>query len=110
MVLRPAMLHSLRQAATAEILKAGRRPTLDVWNRVYPDAQAAFAALSALLGEDEFFFGGQPGLFDAEVFAYTYLLLDLEFAEDCPLVKAMKEHENLVAHAKRLHARCWGEK
>lgn len=78
------------------------------------DATDALRSLSALLSDDEWFFGRPgPGLFDAEVFAYTYLILDSEFgwADDDfnPLAKCLAKFDNLVEHRKRLHERCWPE-
>jgi metaxin len=69
-----AISHQLRKAAGSELLK----PTPVVKARqILDEAVDAFAALSTLLGEDEWFFGhSQPALFDASVFAYTHLLLD----------------------------------
>lgn len=65
-----------------------------------------------LLGDDEWFFGAEtPALFDAEVFAYTYLMLDdgLAWPENT-LVECLSQFGNLVQHRTRLYERCWGKK
>ena len=69
---RFALSRSLQAAALAELLGASSTISAEA---LYADAEAALAALSALLGDDKWFFGAEePGLFDASVFAYTYLL------------------------------------
>lgn len=71
---------------------------------MYNDAQNAFAALSTLLDEDDFFFGaGEPSLFDASVFSYTHLLLDegMGWKED-RMIRGLKIHHNLVQHRERI--------
>ncbi|KAJ4146070.1 hypothetical protein LMH87_004900 [Akanthomyces muscarius] len=77
-LLRPAQRHNLRTAAATEILKTTRRTTggMNV-EKIYHEAEEAFAALAALLGEAEWFLDGEtPGVLDAELFAYTQLLAD----------------------------------
>lgn len=66
------------------------------------------AALSALLGDEEWFFGAdRPGLFDASVFAYTYLLFGgLEWPEKS-LQERLRRWRNLVEHKERIAARCY---
>lgn len=88
-----------------------RRPLL-LPNEIYSDAESAFAALSTLLGEDEWFFGGkEPRLFDAEVFAYTYLILDGRLIrwKDDSLKRCVSDFANLVRHQRRLYEQLWDE-
>lgn len=71
---------------------------------MYNDAQNAFAALSTLLGESEYFFGaGKPSLFDASVFSYTHLLLDegMGWKED-RMTRGLEKYHNLVQHRERI--------
>ncbi|KAH8169170.1 outer mitochondrial membrane transport complex protein [Sarocladium implicatum] len=108
------LLHTLRSAATTEILQTTRRPSLDI-QLLHDDALVALASLDAILaagGDGPWFFGAEePSLFDAEVFAYTWPLLD----EDGAMAKlqsglrdGLKGMENLVRHRARLYERCWG--
>ncbi|KAG5953835.1 hypothetical protein E4U53_001908 [Claviceps sorghi] len=112
--LRHPLLHTLRSAATAEILKTTRRAVVQP-RQIYEDARGAFAALSALLGQETWFSGeSDPGLFDAEVFAYTFLIgrggdaMVLHW-EDGVLARCLGECANLVDHRRRLYERCWGD-
>ncbi|QUC23265.1 uncharacterized protein UV8b_07506 [Ustilaginoidea virens] len=108
---RGLLLRSLRSAAADEVRRTTRRPLLQP-EPLYADAERAFAALSAVLGRDEWFFGArQPGLFDADVFAYTYLILDgsLGWRGDA-LRECVSKCGNLVRHRDRLFQRCWGWK
>lgn len=96
--------------------------------QLFDDAEAAFAALSQLLNhqsrssgnstsdeEHHSWFGGAagPGVLDAEVFAYTHLLLPgqggLAWCEDSgdELATRLQKFDNLVRHAERLYARYW---
>jgi metaxin len=53
-----------------------------------------------------------PSLFDAEVFAYTWLLVDEEGpmrALKSGLSEDLKRMEYLVAHRARMYERCWGQ-
>ncbi|OAA42538.1 mitochondrial outer membrane protein [Cordyceps fumosorosea ARSEF 2679] len=61
-LLRPTQRHTLRTAAMTEILKSTRRTTggFDA-DQLFHAAQEAFAALSALLGEAEWFLGTGVG-------------------------------------------------
>ncbi|PHH87302.1 hypothetical protein CDD83_9044 [Cordyceps sp. RAO-2017] len=109
LLLRAANQRALRAAATAEILKTTRRPLLDP-PALAAEAEAAFRALSALLADDDWFFGARaPGLFDAAVFAYTHPILDdgLAWADD-GLGARLARFANLVAHRTALYERCWG--
>lgn len=77
---------------------------------LYSEADKAFEALSSLLGEDTWFFGGdKPALFDASVFAYTQLLLDDSLGwEEKKLSRALRRRDNLVQHRERLLAKYYG--
>ncbi|KAJ6780278.1 hypothetical protein PWT90_08466 [Aphanocladium album] len=111
-LLRPAQRHALRAAATTEILKVTRRTNGGIdKEEVYQVAQEAFGALDALLGEDEWFLGAEtPGVLDAEVFAYTHLLVGGRLAwADAELSESLREFSGLVRHAERLYQRCWGD-
>ena len=99
--MRATIAHQLRSAAAEELSK--HAATIDV-EAMYNDAQNAFAALSTLLDEDDFFFGaGEPSLFDASVFSYTHLLLDegMGWKED-RMIRGLKIHHNLVQHRERI--------
>ena len=70
------------------------------------EADRAFAALSTLLGDDNWFFGmEEPGLFDASVFAYTYLLLDGMVWEESILEEKLRKYGNLIEHKDRISRR-----
>ncbi|UKZ75232.1 hypothetical protein TrVFT333_002907 [Trichoderma virens FT-333] len=110
-ILHLPSLHTLRNAATDEILKTTRRALIDP-PQLLADATDALRSLSALLAGDDWFFGQPgPGLFDAEVFAYTYLILDEAFgwADDYSLAQCLAKFDNLVEHRRRLYERCWPE-
>jgi len=81
-------------------------------NILYNGAADAFSALSTLLGEDNWFFGGEePGILDVSLFAYTHLLLDEELGHgwaDTRVRWVLVDHKNLVKHRKRLYKRCFG--
>ncbi|CAH0016084.1 unnamed protein product [Clonostachys rhizophaga] len=101
--------HTLIAAATTEILKTTRTPYVRT-AQLYTDSATAFAALDTLLGNDAWFFGaGSPGLFDAEVFSYTWLILDetLAWDRDGELQKSLAGFKKLVAHRQRLYEWCW---
>lgn len=95
------MEYQLQQAARVELLKTSRY--IDAAD-LEGDAANAFEALSALLGEDEHFFGRpNPGLFDASVFAYTHLILNEELGwKQNRLAQLLRKHNNLVQHRERL--------
>ncbi|KAG5982736.1 hypothetical protein E4U55_001454 [Claviceps digitariae] len=117
-LLQYPLLQTLRSAAAAEILKTTRRAVIQP-QQLYEDAREAFEALSAFLGDKPWFSGrAEPGIFDAEVFAYTFLIAggerDGEGAsvvmgwEDGALERCMAGCANLVDHRARLYRRCWG--
>lgn len=102
------LLHTLHSAATNEILKTKRRPLL-LPEQLYSDARIAFQTLDTVLGFDEWFFGAtEPALFDAEVFAYTHLILDASFGwQDDALGACLEGCDRLVEHRRRLYEWCW---
>ena len=108
-LLRAPLHQTLHAAATAEILKTTRRATISP-SQLFTDATTALKALSALLRDDKWFFGAEtPGLFDADVFAYTYLMNEDALAwEDNSLNECLEDLENLRRHRQRLYKRCWG--
>ncbi len=73
---------------------------------LYSQAEEAFIALDALLGDDEWFFAAEkPGLFDASVFAYTHLLLDDDLGKgwlDTHLRDTLTSRQRLVAHRNKI--------
>ncbi|KAL6892539.1 hypothetical protein HDV57DRAFT_482290 [Trichoderma longibrachiatum] len=115
-ILHLPALRALRDAATSEILKTTRATSISP-PQLLADAADAVLALANLLAADEWFFGRpEPGLFDAEVFAYTWPLLDEGFGwaassgggeDDFPLAERVAGMENLVSHRRRLYERCW---
>ncbi|KAM0239697.1 hypothetical protein ACHAPO_002668 [Fusarium lateritium] len=108
-LLRAPLHQTLHAAATAEILKTTRRATISP-SQLFTDATNALKALSALLGDDKWFFGAEwPGLFDADVFAYTFLIDGDALAwEDDSLSECLEGLQNLRRHRQRLYKRCWG--
>ncbi|KAL8709567.1 MAG: hypothetical protein Q9220_005659 [cf. Caloplaca sp. 1 TL-2023] len=73
---RFALARILQAAALGEIVKASVSPVVDL-DALYRESDNAFSALSDLLGNNDWFFGEEtPGLLDAAVFGYTYLLCD----------------------------------
>ena len=98
---RLALSHQLRAAAETELLKSSLAIEVET---IYRDCHKAFEALSELLGGDDFFFSGEmPGLFDASVFAYTHILLDENLDwKDKRLTENLKQYGNLVEHQRRI--------
>ena len=94
---RAVIAYHLRAAAQAELLKTSA--TIDIRD-LHREAENAFKALSTLLGEQTWFFGGErPSLFDASVFAYTHPLLDPDFGwKEERLSNSVKNKSNLVRH------------
>ncbi|MCJ1432771.1 hypothetical protein MMC27_002128 [Xylographa pallens] len=100
---RFALSRTLQAAALAELLTTSSTVSSDT---LLAEADGAFAALSTLLGDDDWFFRAEePGLFDASVFAYTYLLLDGMKWEEDTLEKKLRAYENLVEHKDRIALR-----
>ena len=100
-LVQQATARQLRSAAQDELLKTS---ALIDPGELYRRAEEAFNALATLLGDGEYFFGaGQPGLFDASLFAYTHLLLDQGLGwQATNLMDALAKHDNLVEHRNRL--------
>ncbi|OAR00164.1 hypothetical protein LLEC1_01991 [Akanthomyces lecanii] len=111
-LLQPAQRHNLRAAATTEILNTTRHTIggIDA-EKIYHEAEEAFAALAALLSDAEWFLEGEtPGVLDAELFAYAQMLVGGQLAwGDKELVKRLERFDNLVRHTQRLYQRCWGD-
>ncbi|KAI6784404.1 uncharacterized protein J7T54_006449 [Emericellopsis cladophorae] len=97
---------TLTQAASAEILKTTRTALINPLH-LLSSYREALDALSTLLGEHDWFFGDAVGLFDAEVFAYTWLVGSLAW-DDGAMEEVLQEFGNLVRHRERLYQRCWG--
>ncbi len=95
------LYYQLKQAAREELLKTASYIRED---EVYLEAENAFAAISVLLGDDVYFFGkDRPTLFDANVFAYTHLLLDESLNwQNTRLADSLKKKANLVQHRQRI--------
>lgn len=109
-LLRHPLRTALHAAATEQILTTTHRAHIDP-TLLLADLTAALQSLCTLLGDDDWFFGADaPGVFDAEVFAYTWLILDerLEW-RDRRLAECLAGFGNLVEHRRRLYERCWGE-
>ena len=113
-IVQTVLSSQLQSAAFEEILKLSPSLTQTTMtsaevNTLYTEARLAFSALSTLLDENEWFFGrDRPGLFDASVFAYTYLTLDLEELmgwKDRRLTETLEGFDNLRAHCKRISER-----
>ncbi|CAD6447373.1 6ff8c967-3e58-425d-9619-6570839eab8d [Sclerotinia trifoliorum] len=106
--------YQLRAAAESELRKSAEIIDADL---IYKEADRAWEALSLLLGGDEWFEGDRPGVFDAAVFAYTWLLGGggLGWWEgdggkgDRRLPDGVERWGNLVRHRERVFRRCWGE-
>lgn len=100
-VVRAALAAQLQRAARNELLKLSHY--IDA-SDLLAEAGNAFEALSTLLSDNEYFFGrSKPGLFDAEVFAYTYLIMDESMGwKHNAMAQLLKNHENLVQHRERL--------
>ena len=98
---RTTLAYQLQQAAREELVKYSIYIDED---DLYAEAKNAFHALSALLGQDENYFGqAQPGLFDASVFAYTHLLLDNNLGwRNKRMSDALRKNQNLVQHRNRI--------
>ncbi|MCJ1398119.1 hypothetical protein MMC11_001316 [Xylographa trunciseda] len=103
---RFVLSRSLQVAALAELLTTSSTISPDA---LIAEADEAFQALSILLRDDDWFFAAEePGLFDASVFAYTYLLLDGMKWEEGILKEKLQEYGNLVEHKDRIARRFYG--
>ena len=103
-----ALSHTLRKAAYVEIVK----PSPTGSNYIDPDelfvnARKAFEALETLLGDDTWFWGAkEAGEMDAEVWAYTYVILGGHDEAplgwgDWRLGEELRKSSGLVRHAER---------
>jgi metaxin len=106
---RATLLYHLKRAAEQQIIRSTARQAVDP-TVLYREAREAFSALETLLGDDAWFFGSEvPGLFDANVFSYTYLILDDGLPwENRRLGDILSEFPHLVDHRNRIFQRCWG--
>ncbi|UNI20761.1 hypothetical protein JDV02_006820 [Purpureocillium takamizusanense] len=107
-ILRASTLHTLRGAAISEILKTTRRPLIDE-DQLFADARTAFQTLDRLLGQDKFFFGSEtPGMFDAEVYAYTQPIINYSLVwGDNDRLLCYVGIGPLFAHRQRMQDWCW---
>ena len=107
-LVRSRIAYQLRHAAEQELLK--QAPVIDI-EGLYRGSAAAFAALSTLLGDEEYFFhASQPTLFDASVFAYTHLLLDSELGwRNRRMAEGLEQCPNLVQHRERILQNYFGD-
>jgi glutathione S-transferase len=64
------------------------------------------AALSALLGDQDWFFGAEPTLADATVFSLLANIRHVEFAS--PMQAMIEGHANLASHTDRFRDRFYG--
>ncbi|KAL9946015.1 hypothetical protein D7B24_007558 [Verticillium nonalfalfae] len=114
-IVRATLQHQVRSAAEAEILASTKAAYIDA-DALYQDAVAGFAALETLLsgtaGGEGFFSGGdEAGLFDAEVFAYTGVILDERLGwVDRRLAEALRASPGLVRHRERMMVTYFPEK
>jgi len=102
---RLTIARELRQAAENELLKFSALVDAE---QLHKQAEEAFAALEMVLGDEPWFFGAAgPGLFDANVFAYTHLLMDDNLGRgwvDTRLRDALLCRKNLMSHRNRILA------
>lgn len=98
----------MQSAATQELLQARPGGVISA-DDIYADAESAVSALSTVLGDDEWFFGGkEAGLFDATLFGYLHLILTLKWDEkEAGLARAVKKHQNLVDHEERVRVKVY---
>lgn len=109
-IVRSTLLHQVRGAAEAEILSTTRRSFVDT-DVLYTDARTAFSALETALLEiagtenaHSFFSGSdEAATLDAEVFAYTNIILDDTLGwVDTTLGDALLSHPALARHRERM--------
>ncbi|KAF9700521.1 hypothetical protein EKO04_001991 [Ascochyta lentis] len=100
---RLTIARDLRLAAEKELLKHSAIISAET---LHNQAEEAFTALESLLGNDDWFFGAEkPGLFDANVFAYTHLLLDDGLGKgwlDTRLRDTLISRQRLVTHRNKI--------
>jgi len=78
---------------------AGRQQPQDI----YAIGAADLAALSQLLGAQDYFLGAQPSSVDAAAYAFLANILDVPL--EVPLLQAARSHANLGAYCARMRAR-----
>ena len=100
-LVRLSLAHQLRAAAEGELTKQSARIDAEA---LYQGSDKAFGALSELLGDEDYYFGERkPGLFDANVFAYTNVLLDEGLGwKDFRMMDGLRRYSNLVEHRGRI--------
>ncbi|KAK6514219.1 hypothetical protein TWF506_008622 [Arthrobotrys conoides] len=103
----PQILGSQMRQAAIDAIRKSSTSTSPTGTELYSKAIEAFRALSTLLSSDTWFFGAsEAGMFDAEVFAYTHLLLSLEIGgSGRVVVEGLIGFENLVEHEERIRQR-----
>lgn len=114
-LVRRTMAHQLQAAAQDQLLRTWSFIDAD---EIYDQVDAAFAALSTLLGDEQFFSKSDaPDLFDASLVAYTHLILNFGDQEnqnwprweDQTLSTILSRHEKLVTHRDRVIAFAMGD-
>jgi metaxin len=93
-LVRTIMSHQLQSAAREELTRISSSSDPDF---LHEQADRAIEALSRLLGDKTWFFGDSPTLFDASVFAYTYLLATEDWKDD-RLSRSVGRRRNLIRH------------
>ncbi|KAF3201617.1 hypothetical protein TWF106_002779 [Orbilia oligospora] len=103
----PQILGSQMRQAAIDAIRKSSTSTSHTATDIYERAIEAFRALSILLSGDTWFFGApEAGMFDAEVFAYTHLLLNLEIGgSGREVVEGLGGFGNLVEHEERIRRR-----
>ena len=96
-IVRFALSRQVQETARTELLR--QAPVVDV-HALYREADAAFNALSELLGDHPYFFASKVGsLFDAAVFSYTNILLDDKIQwKERRMIEDLNKYKNLVRH------------
>lgn len=111
-LVRIALARQLQAAAKEQLLRT--RPFIDA-SEIYEQVDAAFVALSTLLGNQDFFSDANtPGLFDASLVAYTHLILHFADAKRASRVRwkddtlscLLSRHKSLLAHRDKVLAFC----
>lgn len=109
-LVQKTLAHQLQTAAQDQLLRTWSFIDSD---EVYEQADAAFTALSTLLGKEDYFSKVKsPGLFDASLVAYTHLIFNFgdESIRNWPkwndqrLWTIFSRHETLVMHRERVIA------
>lgn len=114
-LVRGTLAHQLQVAAQEQLLRTWS--FIDA-NEIYEQADAAFAALSTLLGDEQYFSKNDaPSLFDASLVAYTHLILNFgeEMDQSWPrwkdqtLPAILLRHNKLLTHRDRVIAFAMGD-